>query len=225
LEDRRDDELAVRSTGPTVPPAVPLHLLVALGVVAGVVEHYVGRAGAWAVGFAVPALGAMIAGGLLGLGFRLAGRKVPALAAALAILLVGRVTALYLDYDNWRTRRTEAIAHLDRMAQAVALQKYGLQGRDMSGVHVVTRSPEQMFEEDLRQLGGRGGFAGYLAMLWRTGLKDRAGKRIAGGWAVVALWALSAAGLAAVCVVLAGEDKFIRQTGSPDRTPDGETPS
>jgi len=201
---------------PHRPPMRPYGLL-ALGFLAGAAEHYVQTGLGRLAGFTIPFAGAIVAGAALGLVLRW---RVAAMKPALFVLviLVARTATLYLDYARYRDRRIEQFAVTKRIADTLAAQKLALQAYTVEKVGGL--SPKELFEQELRRLGGRADFIGYLRMLVARGMRDASGRRIASAWAVVLLQAASSAVLGASCVVLCHDTSFPAGPSGEEPAPD-----
>ena len=199
-------------TAPQGGPPMRIYGLLALGFLAGVGEHYTQFGLNRLTGIRVPFTGAILAGAALGLILRRR-RGAVKIAVFLAMVLVARTATLYMDYARYRDRRIEQFAATKRITDALAVQKLSLQAYSVDKIGGL--NARELFERELRQLGGRADFFGYLRMLLRRGLRNAAGRRIAGAWGVTLFLLASSAILGASCVVLCCDTSFATD-GSPE---------
>ena len=188
-----------------------------LGLAAGILEHHITRAAVLLAPVISPILGAIAAGTLAGLLLRLKKSWRRPLSAILLLALAARLSTLYLDYLDYRARRTEALVETERIGEAIAVQKLAQQGYEVKRAESGPSGPREMFANDLRQLAGRANFLGYLTLELKRGLQTRFERpRLGPAW-VAALWIIQTLALGASALAIGFSESFRAKTDSPAR--------
>jgi len=202
---------------------MPIYAAVALGVLAGAAEHAVGRGSLYLLRVPVPMLGAVVAGGALGLLLRLKRGARVSLMMLAAMVVVARVSILYFDYLHYRAARIEGLRMTRVYTEFLARQKLAQDGYEVE--RSVSPAPQQILDDDLRRFGGRSGFAGYLRMVLRRGVRLVGRKEVnLGAFGVGFLWLLKTAAFAAACLLIGPFGVIKGESCSPATSRDDETP-
>ena len=186
-----------------------------LGLLAGVLEHYITRMAVRFVPPISPVLGAIVAGTLAGLLLRLKKSWRRPFAALLLLVLLARLSTLYMDYLDYRARRTEALVASERMAEAIAVQKLAQQGYEVKHAESARSDRWEAFANDLRQLTGRADFFGYLKLELKRGLRTRYERLRLGPTGVAVPWIIQTFALGASALAIGFSAPLRPKTDSP----------